>query len=72
MRDPDAFESRGIVLSKLGDDRLLVEMPNGHRIFGVVPKKSKFKLSEVNIGDKIAIFFSPADMARGTIIDGYQ
>jgi translation initiation factor IF-1 len=47
-------------------------MPNGHRIFGVVPKKSKFKLSEVNIGDKIAIFFSPADMARGTIIDGYQ
>jgi hypothetical protein len=37
-----------------------------------VPKKSKFKLSEVNIGDKIAIFFSPADMARGTIIDGYQ
>jgi len=72
MRDPDAFESRGIVLSKLGDDRLLVEMPNGHHVFGVVPKKSKFKLSEVNIGDRIAIFFSPADMARGTIIDGYQ
>jgi translation initiation factor IF-1 len=47
-------------------------MPNGHHVFGVVPKKSKFKLSEVNIGDKIAIFFSPADMARGTIIDGYQ
>jgi translation initiation factor IF-1 len=41
MRDPDAFESRGIVLSKLGDDRLLVEMPNGHHVFGVVPKKIK-------------------------------
>jgi hypothetical protein len=33
-------------------------------------KKSKFKLSEVKVGDKIAIFFSPADMARGTIVNG--
>ena len=70
MRDPDAFKSRGIVLSKLGDDRVIVEMPNGHHVFGVVPKKSNFKLSEVKVGDKIAIFFSPADMARGTIVNG--
>jgi len=70
MRDPDAFESRGIVLSKLGDDRVIVAMPNGHHAVGVVPKKSKFKLSEVKVGDKIAILFSPADMARGTIVNG--
>jgi translation initiation factor IF-1 len=57
-------------LSKLGDDRVIVAMPNGHHAVGVVPKKSKFKLSEVKVGDKIAIFFSPADMARGTIVNG--
>lgn len=70
MCDPDAFESRGVVLSKLDEDRVVVEMPNGHQAIGVVPKKSKFKLSEINVGDKIAIFFSPADMARGTIVNG--
>lgn len=70
MCDPDAFEGRGIVLRKIGHDRVIVEMPNGHQVFGVVPKKSNFTLSEVNIGDRIAIFFSPADMARGTILNG--
>jgi translation initiation factor IF-1 len=45
-------------------------MPNGHQAVGVVPKKSNFKLSEVKEGDKVAIFFSPADMARGTIFNG--
>jgi len=67
MCDPDTFEGRGIVLKKLGDDRLVVRMPNGHEVFAVVPKKSNFELSEVQLGDTVAIFFSPADMARGTI-----
>jgi len=49
---------------------VIVAMSNGHHAVGVVPKKSKFKLSEVKVGDKIAIFFSPADMARGTIVNG--
>jgi len=68
MCDPDGFEGRGVVLSKIADDRLWVEMPNGHRAVAVNIKKSKFDLSEIQPGDKVAVFFSPSDMARGTIL----
>lgn len=67
MCDPDAFEGKGIVLSKIDENRLWVEMPNGHRVVGVTLKNSNFELSEVRTGDTVAIFFSPSDMARGTI-----
>ena len=68
MCDPDGFEGRGVVLSKIEDDRLWVEMPNGHRVVAVTAKKSNFELSEVQTGDTVAVFFSPSDMARGTIL----
>jgi len=44
-------------------------MPNGHRVVAVNAKKSKFELSEIQPGDKVAVFFSPSDMARGTILE---
>jgi translation initiation factor IF-1 len=69
MCDPDGFEGRGIVLSQIEDDRLWVEMPNGHRVVAVKAKKSNFELSQVQTGDTVAVFFSPSDMARGTILN---
>jgi translation initiation factor IF-1 len=46
----------------------LVERPNGHWVYGVIKKKTKIELSGLKTGDKVAIFFSPADMARGIIL----
>jgi translation initiation factor IF-1 len=68
MCDPDAFESRGVILSRIDDNRLWVEMSNGHRVVAVTVNKSNFDLSEVQTGDKVAVFFSPSDLARGTIL----
>lgn len=69
MCDPDAFEGTGIVLDHIGEGRLWVEMPNGHRVVALTAKKSNFKLSDIKTGDTVAIFFSPSDMARGTILE---
>ena len=68
MRDPDGFEGYGTILELLEKDRFLVEMPNGHRVYGVIQKKTKIDVSGLKTGDKVAIFFSPADMARGIIL----
>ena len=68
MCDPDGFEASGIVVKAVAKGRFLIEMPNGHQAFGVVQKKIKFELSELKTGDKVAVFFSPADMARATIL----
>ena len=38
MRDPDGFEGYGTILELLEKDRFLVEMPNGHRVYGVIQK----------------------------------
>jgi translation initiation factor IF-1 len=68
MCDPDGFEDKGIVLRKIGEERLLIKMPNGHLVIGVLPKKTKLELSGIRSNDKVAVFFSPADMSRGTIL----
>ena len=41
MRDPDGFEGYGTILELLEKDRFLVEMPNRHRVYGVIQKKTK-------------------------------
>jgi translation initiation factor IF-1 len=44
MRDPDGFEGYGTILELLEKDRFLVEMPNGHRVYGVIQKKNKNRI----------------------------
>jgi translation initiation factor IF-1 len=44
MCDPDGFEDKGIVLRKIGEERLLIKMANGHLVIGVLPKKNKIRI----------------------------
>jgi len=69
MRDPDAIEARGIVVeAAAGRTRFRVRMPNGHFVFGYGRKSLRKQLSEIQVGDTVVIFLSPADMASGEII----
>ena len=52
---PGWFEGYGTILELLEKDRFLVEMPNGHRVYGVI-QKNKNRIVRLKTGDKVATF----------------
>ena len=44
-----------------------VELENGHRCIGHVPRRERAQAAKLAPGDKVEIEMAPADMAKGRI-----
>jgi translation initiation factor IF-1 len=67
-RYKDAFEVEGVIVEALPKMRFRVELPNGHRLTGHVPRKLQSVAAGLAVGDRVALELSPYDLSKGCIV----
>jgi translation initiation factor IF-1 len=63
----DAFQVEGRVIEVLSQRTCRVELSNGHRLLGFIPK-AHLGLSPLAVGDKVELRLSPFDLSEGRIL----
>ena len=69
MSRKDAFKVEGVIVEVLPKLRFRVELPNGHRLLGHVPRRFEAAAERLACGGKVAIDVSPCDLSKGRIVE---
>ena len=69
MPGQDVIRLEGRVIELLQAARLFrVELGNGHRLLGHVPKRAQLAAAELKPGDRVNLEMSPFDFSKGRIV----
>ncbi len=68
MAKSEAIEVEGIVLEKLPNAMLKVEIEGGHVILAHISGKLRMNYIKILPGDKVTLALSPYDLSKGRII----
>ena len=68
MPGQPAIQARGIVREHRPPATFLVELANGHRLFGRVPFRQREKVPGIRPGDEVRLEISPADFSNGVLV----
>ncbi len=63
-----AIKVEGLVVEALSNETYRVQLANGHRVLGFVPRKTRPKVIRWNPGDKVMLEMSPYDLSEGRIV----
>lgn len=67
MAAADAIRVEGVVVERLSERLVRVELANGHRLFGHGTKATQAKVAALKVGDRVWLEMSPADMSTGRL-----
>ncbi len=68
MAKSEAIEVEGVVLEKLPNAMLKVEIEGGHVILAHISGKLRMNYIKILPGDKVTLALSPYDLSKGRII----
>jgi translation initiation factor IF-1 len=68
MAGTDAFKVEGKVVEVVSERLFRVQLPNGHRLLGFIPGKTRKSVPRFAVGDKVSLQLSPYDLSEGRII----
>ncbi len=68
MSGAHQLRARGKVLQAMGRDAFRVELPNGHRCVGHLPRGADSIHGDLQPGAEVTIEFHPYDLSRGRIV----
>ena len=69
MPGQDVIRLEGRVIETLQEARLFrVELSNGHRLLGHVPRRGQQAAAELKPGDRVNLEMSPFDFSKGRIV----
>ena len=68
MSKADVIEVEGVVVEKLPNAFIKVELENGHQIIANISGKLRMNFIRILPGDKVTIEMSPYDLTKGRII----
>lgn len=69
MPQCDAIQADGRVIEVLSERLFRVELPNGHRIMGHVPRRMPLGEGGPQAGCRVRVEMSPFDMSEGRIVN---
>ena len=62
------IRAKGIVREYHPPATFLVELENGHKLFGRLPFRQKDKIADVKSGNEVSIEISPTDFSNGVLV----
>ena len=68
MAKSEAIEIEGVVLEKLPNAMLKVEIEGGHIVLAHISGKLRMNYIKILPGDKVTLALSPYDLTKGRII----
>ena len=68
MAGTDAFKVEGKIVEVLSERTFRVELPNGHRLLGFIPGKTRALVPRLAVGDNVNLQLSPYDLSEGRIV----
>ena len=68
MSKADVIEIEGVVVEKLPNAMVQVELENGHQVLAHISGKLRMNYIKILPGDKVTIELSPYDLSKGRII----
>ena len=68
MAKSEAIEVEGVVLEKLPNAMIKVEIEGGHVILAHISGKLRMNYIKILPGDKVTLALSPYDLSKGRII----
>ncbi len=68
MSKADVIEIEGVVVEKLPNAMLKVELENGHIVLAHISGKLRMNFIKILPGDKVTLEMSPYDLSKGRII----
>ena len=57
-----------MIVERLPDARYRIELANGHRLFGFLPRGPRERGVELGVGDRVSVEMSPFDLSKGRIV----
>ena len=67
METEERIQLIGTVSQVLPDSTFLVQLPNGHVVFGHISAKMRKDLVGLSVGDKVRLEISPYDLGKARI-----
>ena len=68
MSKADVIEIEGVVVEKLPNEMVQVELENGHKVLATISGKLRMNYIRILPGDKVTLEMSPYDLSKGRII----
>ena len=68
MSKTDVIEIEGVVVEKLPNPMLKVELENGHIVLAHISGKLRMNFIKILPGDKVTLEMSPYDLSKGRIV----
>jgi translation initiation factor IF-1 len=68
MAGANAFKVEGQIVEVLSERVFRVQLPNGHRLLGFIPGKTRKLVPRFAAGDIVNLQLSPYDLSEGRII----
>ena len=68
MSKADVIEIEGVVVEKLPNSMVQVELENGHKVLATISGKLRMNYIRILPGDKVTLEMSPYDLSKGRII----
>ena len=68
MSKTDVIEIEGVVVEKLPNTMLKVELENGHIVLAHISGKLRMNFIKILPGDKVTLEMSPYDLSKGRIV----
>ena len=72
MLREDPITVEGLIVEVLPQSLFRVELPNGHRVLGHVPKRLRAEATAWAGGDTVALEMTPYDLSKGRIVGKKQ
>jgi len=64
----DAIHVEGVIVEAIGPALFRAELKNGHRLLAHGTRRTRGKLAELKLGDRVSLEMSPFDMSKGRIV----
>ena len=68
MAGTDAFQVEGVVIEALPNGTYRVELSNGHRVLGFVPRRLGRSHARFAPGERVKLNLKPYDLSVGRIV----
>jgi translation initiation factor IF-1 len=68
MAGTDAFKVEGQIVEVVSERLFRVQLPNGHRLLGFIPGKTRKSVPRLAVGDKVNLQLTPYDLSEGRIV----
>ena len=68
MSKADVIEIEGVIVEKLPNAMLQVELENGQKVLATISGKLRMNYIRILPGDKVTLEMSPYDLSKGRII----